>query len=491
MRKRKLLLNTSTSLLNQLIAMICGFILPKLFLKYYGSDVNGLISSITQFLAIIAFLELGVGAVVQSSLYKPLADKDSREISKIIKSSDKFFKKIAIILLVYTSGLAIIYPIITLNSFNYIYTFSLIIIISISQFAQYYLGITYQLLLNADQKSYVQLVIQIITTIVNTLGCYILITQGASIHLVKFMTSTIFIIRPLFMIWYIKKNYKIDKKIVLTEEPIKQKWNGLAQHLAAVVLTNTDIIVLTMLSTLKNVSIYTVYNLVVTGVKQLIVALTTGTSALLGNMLANNEKKLLEETFEKFEVFMHFIVVLMYTCTSVLIIPFVRVYTYEITDANYIAPIFAILITMAQASYCLRLPYNTLVLAAGHYKETQTSAIIEMTINIIVSVIGVIKYGLIGVAIGTLMAMLYRTLYLVNYLRKNIINRSLKKFIKLIIVDFIVVIFSLITVSKFNMSVSTYIELVFLGVKVGSVVFIICLVVYVIAYYKKISIKNS
>ena len=82
------MLNSGTSLLYQLVKLLCGFILPRMFLQYYGSAVNGLVSSITQFLGFITLAECGVGAVVQSALYKPLADKDETEISKIIQISE-------------------------------------------------------------------------------------------------------------------------------------------------------------------------------------------------------------------------------------------------------------------------------------------------------------------------------------------------------------------------------------------------------------------
>ena len=60
-----------------------------------------MINYITQFLGVISFLELGVGSVIQSSLYKPLADKDNETISKIIVSGQKFFSRLAMILFVY------------------------------------------------------------------------------------------------------------------------------------------------------------------------------------------------------------------------------------------------------------------------------------------------------------------------------------------------------------------------------------------------------
>ena len=78
--KNKLRLNNVSTLLYQIISVVIGLFLPRLFLTAYGSDVNGLVSSITQMLSVITLLDFGVGAVVQSSLYKPLAQKDYKSI---------------------------------------------------------------------------------------------------------------------------------------------------------------------------------------------------------------------------------------------------------------------------------------------------------------------------------------------------------------------------------------------------------------------------
>ncbi len=75
MQTKLLVYNSISPLFYQISSIICGFILPRLILSSYGTNINGLINSITQFLSIISFLELGIGAVVQSSLYEPLAKK--------------------------------------------------------------------------------------------------------------------------------------------------------------------------------------------------------------------------------------------------------------------------------------------------------------------------------------------------------------------------------------------------------------------------------
>ena len=284
-RRKKLYLNTVTAFLNQLVALICGFILPRYILSYFGSDANGLVNSITQFLSIISFLELGVGPVIQSNLYKPLADKDTETISKIVVSSERFYRRIAYIFLAYIAILVVVFPS-TTPEYDFWYTASLLLIISISTFAQYYFGITYQVFLNADQKVYVHSTAQIITVILNTLLSVVLMKLGCGLHMVKLVSAIVFVMRPVVQNAYVKKNYRIDRKITYTEEPIKQKWNGFAQHLAAVVCGEIDVVLLTFFSTYQRVSIYSVYFLVVNGITKLIMTAVSGLESFWGNMLA-------------------------------------------------------------------------------------------------------------------------------------------------------------------------------------------------------------
>lgn len=110
-RKEKLILNTVTGIIKQIVTVICGFILPRYMLLYYGSSVNGLISSISNFLGFISLLDMGVGAVIQANLYKPLADKDTGMISQIVVSSERFFRRLAYIFIGYIVALCFLFPV--------------------------------------------------------------------------------------------------------------------------------------------------------------------------------------------------------------------------------------------------------------------------------------------------------------------------------------------------------------------------------------------
>ena len=485
MRKKLLAKNTVASLLSQITALVCGFILPRLFLEYFGSEVNGLVNSITQFLGVISFLELGVGAVVQSSLYKPLAEGDKQQVSRVMVSADRFFRRLAQILLGYVLLLVTVYPLIANQSFGYLYTATLIAAISISSFSQYYFGIVNSLLLNADQRGYIQYNAQTITVVLNTVVCVFMIKLGGSVQLVKLTTSLIYLARPLALRIYVNRRYQIDWKIQYDGEPIQQKWNGVAQHIAAVVLDGTDTIVLTLLSTLSNVSIYSVYFMVIKGVKTLFLSMTNGIQSLLGELWARQELEELRKTFGWTEWCIHTGTTFVFSCTAALIVPFVRVYTAGINDANYIQPAFAILLTLANAMHCLRLPYNIMVLAAGHYKQTQKNYMGPATINIVLSVLTVKAWGLIGVAIGTFAAMAYQTVWLAIYDSKHFVSWPMKSVIKQFAVDGITAVFIVVISGILTMHSVTYLSWIMLAIVTALLAVIITAFLNFIVYKEK------
>lgn len=487
-RKRRLAYNTFSSLLFQVTTIICGFILPRLILTAFGSDVNGLVNSITQLLGMISFLELGVGAVVQSSLYRPLAEHDAAQVSRVIKSANRFFRKIARILLVYVVFLVIFYPMFANQQFGHPYTATLIVVISISSFAQYYFGIVNRLLLTADQHGYVQYNAQTVAIILNTAMCFMLIKLGCGIQMVKLTTSLIYLLQPFVIYIYVRRHYLINRKITYTEEPIKQKWNGIAQHVASVILDGTDIVVLTIFASLSAVSIYSVYFLVVKGVKQLFLSMTNGIQSLMGELWANGEEKELKDLFGWTEWMIHTGTIFVFGVAAITIVPFVQVYTKGIIDADYVQPLFAFLLVLANAGHCLRLPYNLMILAAGHYKQTQSNYIVAAVLNIVISILAVKRYGLIGVAIGTLIAMGYQTVWMALYDSKNFIKWPFKNFLKQVAVDFLTLVVMIVLTQKVQVVALNYVAWALYAVIV-SIASVMIVTVVNMVFYKTNTVK--
>ena len=224
------------------------------------------------------------------------------------------------------------------------------------------------------------------------------------------------------------------------------------------------------------------------GVKQLLLSMTNGIQALMGEMWAKQELLELNKFFGWIEWILHSGTILIFGITSVLIVPFVQVYTKGVSDVNYIQPLFAILIVLANAGHCLRLPYNMMILAGGHYKQTQYNYIIAAVLNILISVIAVKKMGLVGVAIGTVVAMFYQTIWMAWYDSKNLIKWPFKNFLKQLIIDGLIVVLVHLIINLsfmklwFEMNSITYISWIILAVKVSLLVIVVSLIINIIFY---------
>lgn len=470
MRNKKLAWNTISALLLQVTTVICGFILPRAILSRYGSAVNGLVNSVAQFLQMIAFLELGVGAVIQSALYKPLADEDPRKISEVIASGNSFFRKLGAILVVYVAVLVVAFPVLVDDTFGFGYTATLILAMSISHFARYYFGIIDSLLLDADQRAYILNWVDIIALIVNTALCYLLVTLGYSIQVVKLTTAGIFLATPIAARLYIRRHYQIDRKCRFDEDPVEQKWNGVAQHVAAIVLDSTDVAVLSVFSTMSDVSIYSVYLLVVSGIKNLILSCCSGIGSLFGELWAKEEGEELDRYFGISQWAVHVVSLFVWCCTYKLIIPFVMIYTKGVTDVNYNVPLFAALICIAYGLYCLRLPFNEMILAAGHYKNTQGIFIMAAAINLVLSVLAVRRWGLVGVTVGTIVAMLYQMLHMGYYVIRHLKVHSFPEALKQIVFDVATILLVLGATSGLSGAAASWLGWILLAVKYAVVI---------------------
>ena len=75
-RKRNSMNNFIWGILGNIITSIVAIIIPRLFIVNYGSEVNGLLSSIRQIYVYLALLEVGVGDASVVALYGPIGNED-------------------------------------------------------------------------------------------------------------------------------------------------------------------------------------------------------------------------------------------------------------------------------------------------------------------------------------------------------------------------------------------------------------------------------
>ena len=168
-----------------------------------------------------------------------------------------------------------------------------------------------------------------------------------------------------------------------------------------------------------------------------------------------------------------------FSTAAVSVFNFISVYIRDVSDANYIQPIFGLLIITAEFVYCLRMPYNSIIYAAGKFKETKIPAAIEAGLNIVISCCLVPILGLSGVAIGTLVAMLYRCCSFALYLTKDVLLFNIKSQIKRFMITFFAYIASILFLSRIQVASHNYLE----WVVYAGIVFLISSVITITVNY--------
>ncbi len=447
-RSKRAYYNMIASGTYEIVVFVISLFVPRAILEAFGSADNGLILSITQFLGYISFVTLGVAGPTRVALYKSLSINNIKETSSVLKATDRFYKRVSRLFILYIIILSVGYPLIVESEHEWYEVALLVVIIGGGMFAEYCFGMTYQSLVHADQKQYVYYTIKIVTKVLDAFVAIILIHNGATLFVVKVGTAIFNTVTPVFLYIYVHKKYILLHNVEANTKVLDQRKDAAASSIANIIHNNIDVALLSILANTMLVSVYSVYMLVMNGLTSIMKVFTSTLEAPFGNVWARNEHKVLNTSMEIYEYLMFAFVSVIFTCTARLVGPFVLIYTKVVNDINYDIPEFAYLLTLSTAVYCLRQPYITLVQAAGKYKDTRNANIMEAILNFFISIILIKPLGLIGITLGTLIANLYRTISYSIYSSKYLLNRSytvvLKRTIWLLLTSGVIIILYMI-----------------------------------------------
>jgi len=433
---KKFAVNVGVAFLSKILIILSAIIAQNFILKSYGSEVNGLTSSITQFITYFTLLEAGLGTASIQALYAPLNKSDTDVINSIISATDKQYKKIGVIFSFLTILLAFIMPLITNSELNYFLIFGITILMGLSNIINYFFIGKFNTLLYADRNVYVINLLDCILGISFNFLKVLVINLGGSIILVLALQILSPVIRAIILWIYVKVRYPyINFSAKPKNEYISKRWSVLVHQVVGMITHNTDVVILTISSTLSMVSVYSVYNYIYSNINSIMqTSLLTAPQASFGKLYQSDDKEKFLKIYNIFEGFVTYLVFVIICVAACLTIPFVKLYTDGVTDADYVDYLLGILFAMSILFSTIRIPSIMMVNVAGKFKETQKGSIIEAIINIVVSIPMYIVWGIKGLLVGTCAAMLYRAVDVIIYTYKNILNKKLFSFLKLILV---------------------------------------------------------
>ena len=437
MIRKTSLLNLASGITLQVITAISGLVLPSLILHTYGSVLNGLVSMVTQMMAYLSLVEMGITAASLVSLYKPMASKDYELASSIFSAVNRFYHRVALIFAAGSIGGGFLVMLVNKDDIPVSTIWFIVFALSGSNFVSYWFLNKYKVLLRASDKLYIINLSQIVGTIVQFICSVCIIHRRYNIGVLKALIIGINILEWLILLTYCKRHFpKISVHVTPKFDAIKQRKDVLIHQVLSLVLNNTDVLLLSVFSaSLSIVSIYTTYNLVLTLIYNVANTIIGMFSSHMNQMYSIGEKEKVKAILDKYEIVFDTVLFGLYISMALLVLPFISLYTRGVTDAEYYNPSIGLLFSIYGITRMIRLPYTELTYSVGNYKETKNQAIIEALINIVVSIALLPSFGIPGVLIGSIAGEIYRTIHSYIFCYQKVLTFDWQKSVLLTIVD--------------------------------------------------------
>ena len=427
--------NLLSGILYQIVLIVLSFLLPRLYLENFGSEVNGVLSTIKQIFAYMVLLESGIGLATTQALYKPVAEKNHNKISSVISATHSYYVKVGIIYAIIVLLIAFAYEYIVPTSIEPGLIFGIVILTALPNLFSYFMQAKYRILLEVDGRKYVITNSETILQLVSNIAKIVVILLTNNLLLMQLSYCILSLLQLFYVYVHAKRRYKwLGVKTQPDYEAISQRKSVLVHQVSGMVFNNTDVLLLSFLCDFKVVSVYTIYNIFFSQVQTFITSIISGFSFALGQMFHTDREKFMKvyNVYETFYIMATFII---YTLMAVFLLPLIQIYTKGINDANYTNTLLVILFVVMNLLSNGKLPSNHVLEYSGKFEETRSHAIWEMVINITVSIVSILKWGICGAILGTIVALLYRGTMMIYYSNQKVLGRGMFHTYKLWLVN--------------------------------------------------------
>lgn len=443
--------NVVVSLLTQIVILALGLIIPRLYLTQYGSDVNGLIGTVTQIFTYMALLEAGIGQATKNALYPFIRDKikNRENISEVMSISKRYYEKVSILYTAAVVLLSFLLPLVLESNLSYWNIFAIVLFEGAAGSISFFFIEKWSMLLAADGMNYITANIDFASKLISYSLKIIFALMGFNVVFIQVAYFVASLSRLLIYKLYMDKNYGwIDYKRK-TNGSLKDRNSYIITEIAWTIFSSTDMIVLSIFCSTAVASVYSVYNMVFVAINSLLSAVYNSLTFNLGQVYHKN----LEQYKTYHDVFNSIFVGLMTAFMSVtflLINPFVELYTSGINDINYIYAELPFMFCVIQILSWSRYISGNLSGVAGYAKPVSVISLIEACSNIILSIVLVKKLGIIGVVAATVISLPIKVVYLNVLADKVIMKRSLTNTAKILVSNW--ALFGIIVMLKQHLS---------------------------------------
>ncbi|MBO4245340.1 MAG: hypothetical protein J5892_01215 [Bacilli bacterium] len=469
MRTKYSIKNFILQFITNIISIIFLFVSQTLLIKLLGVEYNGLNGLFTNIIILLNLLELGIGSSITYNLYKHIKNNDT----DIIKSIMYFYKKAYyiisfVVLLVGLSFLPILKFIVKDVSVD-INIYIVYILFVTATVATYILSYKRNIII-ADQKNYLINIIQIINIIIVNLFQVLILWFTKNYYLFLIIKIICILLENLIINFKASRMYPYLKEKDIKplnpeiKESIISRVKALILHKVSWSVTNgTDNILISAFLGIKTVGLYTCYNYIISSVKKIFGNIIQTSTSSIGNLLVENDYEKNYLAFKRIHLLNFWIAVTTSTCLLLITEPFITLWIGK----KYLLD-FSVLIVLVLCYFqsIMRSTYIAFKDAAGIWVEDKYVPLVQLTINLIASIILLKIFGLIGVFMGTFISHLVVWFYSYPvFIYHKLFNRSIKKYYGEVLLNlgvFLIVIGITYLINLYTINIITTIIISFL-----------------------------
>jgi O-antigen/teichoic acid export membrane protein len=383
----------------------------------------------------MTLLEAGIGLATMQALYKPVAEGDRDKTGAILSATNRFYAKTGIIYAAIVLLLAFVYAFLIPTSIAPAELFAIILLTAIPSLFSYFVQAKYRILLEVDGRKYVITNSETVLQLLSNIGKILVLLLTDSLVLIQLVYCLLALMQLGYIYLHAKRRYPwLNLRAKPDDAAIAQRKSVLVHQISGMVFNNTDVLLLSVLCDFKAVSVYSIYNIFFSQVQTFITSITSGFSFALGQMFQTNREKFMKvyNVYETFYIMATFVI---YTLMAVFLLPLIQIYTQGIHDADYTNVYLVLLFVLMNLLANGKLPSNHVLEYSGKFEETRSHAIIEMAINIVVSVVAILVWGICGAILGTIVALLFRGTIMIYYANRKVLGRSVFRTYKLWLIN--------------------------------------------------------
>lgn len=411
--------NTSVAVISKIIAIFMGFITRVVFTHTLSESYVGVNGLFTDILNVLSLTELGVGTAITYALYRPIAENDIEKQKSLMKMYCWFYRIIAIS--VFSIGLLVIpFMNILIKNETEVDNIILLYIMYLTNSVLTYLLIYKKTLIDAHQKGYIGTLYQTIFLIVqDILQIILLITTKnfvlfLTVYIVCTLATNISISRKADKLYPYLRDKNVEKLAGGERREIFKNIKAMLMHkIGAVVVNNTDNLLLSSIVGIISVGKYSNYYLVIGSIRQIFDQIFLGITASVGNLGVTEDSKRVKKIFETSFFVGQWLYGFSTICLFELISPFVALSF----GRNYVFETGIVLILCINF-YVTGMRKATLVFrdSLGLFWYDRYKSVAEALINLVVSIVLALQFGTLGVFLGTFISTVTTSLWIEPYI---------------------------------------------------------------------------